>query len=395
MLSHTVLTALLAALIEARFGQEQIPVDAIQSLQVGDAGEAQTLAGQVPGVLLGGADPCERLQLADQIVTDLGDSNDVIEAAKGLVAAEQNFNNFQADVPTLCDDPTLPATEALRGIIPLVDPDVEGSDVQNANSEASLTTPFNSDGLSVAAISEANGFANFNVAGGNAAGGNGAAGGNAANDAAAADDTASSDDAAADDATAGDTAVANCATAKKRHIRRDSAKFRFAIRGSNGASANAANNQDDSEADDSNANNNNANNNCDNFNANDTDAANDNAAAAGNNAADNAANNNAAAAANGAADFGQCDPSIAFEGGLNGRPADEFTFQAVDPLIAEGQQEALNPNIITNRVCDQLGNVCEANEAAIAACETAQAEIEALGTRDQTTADAFNQALGF
>ena len=46
---------------------------------------------------------------------------------------------------------------------------------------------------------------------------------------------------------------------------------------------------------------------------------------------------------------------MAFIGGLNGRPADEFTFIPQDPLIADGQQEALNPNIITNRICDQVG----------------------------------------
>lgn len=97
----------------------------------------------------------------------------------------------------------------------------------------------------------------------------------------------------------------------------------------------------------------------------------------------------------GALDFGICQPTIARVGGLNGRPADEFTFIPQDPLVAEGQQEALNPNIITNRICDQLINVCEADAAAIAACEDAQAEIEALGTRDQSTADTWNALLGF
>ncbi|KNB03717.1 hypothetical protein FOXG_19182 [Fusarium oxysporum f. sp. lycopersici 4287] len=82
-------------------------------------------------------------------------------------------------------------------------------------------------------------------------------------------------------------------------------------------------------------------------------------------------------------------------GGLNGRPADEFTFIPQDPLIAEGQQEALNPNIITNRICDQLTNVCDASADAVAACEDAQAQIEALGTRDQSTADTWNALLGF
>lgn len=91
----------------------------------------------------------------------------------------------------------------------------------------------------------------------------------------------------------------------------------------------------------------------------------------------------------------QCTPTIDFQLGREGRKADEGTFLPTDPLVAEGQQDALNPNIITNRVCDQLVNVCEANDAAVAACEDAQALVESLGTKDATTADAFNQALGF
>ena len=33
-----------------------------------------------------------------------------------------------------------------------------------------------------------------------------------------------------------------------------------------------------------------------------------------------------------------------FEGGLDGRPATEFTFLPIDPLCAQGQEEALNPS---------------------------------------------------
>ncbi|KAI1408752.1 hypothetical protein F5Y13DRAFT_194004 [Hypoxylon sp. FL1857] len=102
-------------------------------------------------------------------------------------------------------------------------------------------------------------------------------------------------------------------------------------------------------------------------------------------------NNNA----NAAADFGQCTPTMSFELGRPGRKADEGTFLPTDALVAKGQQDALNPSIIMNRICDQLTNVCEANDAAVAACEAAQASTEALGTRDATTADAFNSALGF
>jgi hypothetical protein len=101
--------------------------------------------------------------------------------------------------------------------------------------------------------------------------------------------------------------------------------------------------------------------------------------------------------ANGTAtpDFGQCDPTMDFQFGVNGRPDDEGTFLPADPLVAQGQSEALNPNIITNRICDQLTNVCDANDAAKELCAQAQAEVQALGTKDATTADAFNAALGF
>lgn len=48
-------------------------------------------------------------------------------------------------------------------------------------------------------------------------------------------------------------------------------------------------------------------------------------------------NGTASASASGA-DFGQCDPSIDFQLGREGRKADEGTFLPVDPLVAQGQQ---------------------------------------------------------
>lgn len=100
------------------------------------------------------------------------------------------------------------------------------------------------------------------------------------------------------------------------------------------------------------------------------------------------------AAAAAAADFGQCNPAMDFQLGRAGRKPDEGTFLPTDPLVAKGQQDALNPNIITNRICDQLTNVCDANAAAVALCTKAQAAVTAAGTKDATTADVFNKALG-
>jgi hypothetical protein len=94
-------------------------------------------------------------------------------------------------------------------------------------------------------------------------------------------------------------------------------------------------------------------------------------------------------------DFGLCVPTMKFEAGLDGRATTASTFQAIDPLVNKGQEEALNPSIITNRIHDQLTNVCGANAAAKSAAAAAQTMVANLGTRDASTADAWNSALGF
>lgn len=94
-------------------------------------------------------------------MAQLGNDPQVIAAAAALVAAEKNFNPSAQAIPTICSDASLPATPELQGIVPLVDPAVTGSDVQNANSAQSLQSPFAANGLSVADISKAQGFSNF------------------------------------------------------------------------------------------------------------------------------------------------------------------------------------------------------------------------------------------
>jgi hypothetical protein len=84
-----------------------------------------------------------------------------------------------------------------------------------------------------------------------------------------------------------------------------------------------------------------------------------------------------------------------FELGLDGRTATAGTFQAIDPLCNKGQEEALNPAIITNRIKDQMTNSCGASQAAKDAITAAAAKVVAAGTRDATTADLWNTALGF
>ncbi|KAK3390632.1 hypothetical protein B0H63DRAFT_557571 [Podospora didyma] len=162
MQTKTFILTVLAAVGHARFGQEGLVQADIQALSAfGAPGAAGTLAGQSPGTLLAGANACAKLELADQIVAQLGDDPAVLAAAIKLVAAEKNTNPFANIIPTICSDATLPVTEALRGIVPLVDPAVEGADVQNANSAQSVQAAFAANGISVADLSAAQGFSNF------------------------------------------------------------------------------------------------------------------------------------------------------------------------------------------------------------------------------------------
>lgn len=350
MYTKVALASVLLAVAEARFSQEQVPVADISALSnFGQPGEAPTLAGAVPGVLLAAADPCAKLSLADQIVSTLGDDPEVITAAQKLVAAEQNFNPFVVSVPNICGDASLPATEALRGIVPLVDPDVVGSDAENANSATSLQSPFDATGLSVADIMIAQGFSNFTV--------NGAAAGSASGD-------SGSDNNA--DATATTTAVAATSTPV----------FTCGGSGTTTAAPAATTTAAASSGDSG-------------------DASGSSAAVGAGAVSDSVTGTFLGFQASSLGlDFGTCTPTVKFEESLNGRKAGEFTFQAQDPVVNKGQQEALNPAIIFNRICDQLVNVCGAADDAHAACQDAQAS---LGTaaKDASTADAWNTALGF
>ncbi|KAF5519371.1 hypothetical protein CGCA056_v009332 [Colletotrichum aenigma] len=371
--SKTLLISALLAVAEARFGQEQTPVSAVSSLQnVGNPGEAATLAGGIPGVLLAAANPCDKLTLADKIVTQLGDSAEVLDAAKGLVAAEQNFNPFVVSVPNICGDASLPATEALRGIVPLVDPAVTGSDTENANSATSKTTPFDATGLSVADVMKAQGFSNFTTAG--AAGGNAGAGNNNNNNANDGNANNNNNNQNNNNANTGN----NNANTGNTNDNVDCGNTGNADNSAN--TGNASNNT-------ANAGNNNNNNNNNNAN---TGNNNNNNANTGNNG-----NANTGGAATGAADFGKCTPTMDFQLGRAGRKADQGTFLPTDPLVAQGQQDALNPNIITNRICDQLINVCEANDAAHQQCLDAKAQILASGDKSEAVATTFNGLLGF
>ncbi|KAH7092211.1 hypothetical protein FB567DRAFT_233873 [Paraphoma chrysanthemicola] len=411
MVSKVILIAAIIAYVEARFGQEQVPIAAISAVQGGAPGAAATIAGATISDLLGAANSCAKLSRADQIVTELGGGADAIAAAIGLVAAEKNTNPFaNGNIQNVCGDPSLPATPELRGITPLIDPDVDVDGAVAALSQQSQASPLAADGLSVFDLLDQAGFGNLvasqAAAGGAAAGGaqqqagnnnnQANAGGNAnqnqgnanqnqgnANqgDAAAGNDQ---QDAAADDQEDADAVECEDGAA-------DAGDDNAADAGNAG---NANNNAGNANNNAGNANDNagNANNNAGNANNN---AGNDNTGNANNNAGNDNAGAGAAAGSLAGADFGLCTPTITFQGGEGNRPDTEFTFQIADPVARGGQGEALNPNIITNALCNQLTNVCEANDAAKAACEDAKAQVAAAGTRDKSTADLFNSALGF
>lgn len=376
MLFRTCASPLLfAALATARFGQEQGngAVSAISALSnLGQPGQAATLAGQSIQFLLAAANPCGKLTHADLILTQLGTSNEAVAAARGLVAAEQNFNPFVVKVPSICSDQTLPKSSQLRGVVPLVDPSVGGADIENKNAAASKLKPFEATGLSVAEVMQKNGFSNFTSVSADGKSQQQNAGSSVA--APPAKEQATTKAAGGDNNSCGKPTTAFVTVVKT------------AV-----PSAPAASEQ-----------------------ANPPPATNNSGAAgkctgggstlacaapnAGTGAVKNAVTGNFdgfVRSSIAGLDFGLCVPTMKFEAGLNGRKDTEFTFQAIDPLVNKGQQEALNPNIITNRIHDQLTNVCGANDAAKNAAKDAQAKIQALGTRNADTAKTWNQLLGF
>jgi hypothetical protein len=61
MVSKTIIISAVIAYVEARFGQEQVPISAISAVQGGDPGAAATIAGAAISDLLGGANSCAKV----------------------------------------------------------------------------------------------------------------------------------------------------------------------------------------------------------------------------------------------------------------------------------------------------------------------------------------------
>jgi hypothetical protein len=62
MVSKVILVSAIIAYVEARFGQEQVPIAAISAVQGGDAGAAATIAGATISDLLGAANSCAKVR---------------------------------------------------------------------------------------------------------------------------------------------------------------------------------------------------------------------------------------------------------------------------------------------------------------------------------------------
>ena len=68
MISKAFLVTALIAYAEARFGQEQVPIQAISAVQGGDPGAAATVAGAAISDLLGGANSCAKVHVLQQYI---------------------------------------------------------------------------------------------------------------------------------------------------------------------------------------------------------------------------------------------------------------------------------------------------------------------------------------
>ena len=161
MFTKAIALAALLAVAQARFGQEQVPIPAIAAVKGGSPGVAQTIAGAAISDLLAATNACNKLKRGDQIIAELGTGADAIAAAIGMIAAEKNVNPFVATQPSICNDPSLPASQVLRGITPLVDPAFGNAAVANALSAKTKANPLDATGKSVADLLTESGFTQF------------------------------------------------------------------------------------------------------------------------------------------------------------------------------------------------------------------------------------------
>ncbi|KAI9145841.1 hypothetical protein BKA69DRAFT_304142 [Paraphysoderma sedebokerense] len=139
-------------LVKRRFGQQNPPVEGkINAF----GGNFATLSGKIPSTLLGAADPCDQAKLADQMIEasaalDGAKKTEFISLVQEYMSVEKNFNPFVENAaPKFCNDPNLPVSTQLKGILPQVDE--TDPKLINAKETNALTKKRNADIVSGAA----------------------------------------------------------------------------------------------------------------------------------------------------------------------------------------------------------------------------------------------------
>ncbi|KAJ3095553.1 hypothetical protein HDU97_006811 [Phlyctochytrium planicorne] len=167
------MVSMFASSADARFGQGG-NVKLGTKLRASGCGNFGQFGGKEIGTLLAGADPCDKLKLADSVLDvaakDCAGTEAfglVVEAAMDLVSAERNFNPFKTKEDSICTDAAFPANPILQGILQFVDPR-KGDPVASAfnkkvqdtldKAKADKKGPGNK-GKSIAELSAENGFA--------------------------------------------------------------------------------------------------------------------------------------------------------------------------------------------------------------------------------------------
>jgi hypothetical protein len=125
-------------------------------------------------------------------------------------------NPFNSQTPSVCSDPTLPTTLALRGITPLVDPGFNDSSVANALSAKSKSSPLDATGKSILDLMQEGGVVNVegqDLSGAvTAASGSGSAASAEDSSASSAQDSSAQDSSAQDSSASSDSSAAPAAS---------------------------------------------------------------------------------------------------------------------------------------------------------------------------------------
>eukprot|EP00158_Paraphelidium_tribonemae_P000916 Partr_v1_DN23676_c0_g1_i5_m18930 putative NA len=97
--------------------------------------------------LLAATDACKQAQVADDIVKRANGDGKIIDIARKFMHCEKNFNNFESgEAANFCEDASLPKSEELKGILPLVDGVLNGAAEYNEIAKKSFESSINGNG---------------------------------------------------------------------------------------------------------------------------------------------------------------------------------------------------------------------------------------------------------